>query len=277
MIKSEKRLLQFLSTTSGQVKKLVTDIDSEYRHKTVDKTKYGVPQRDKNGKIRKRELDITHSELKRIQEQINFLLQKIPSPDYSFGSVKGRNNILNAYQHFSNKYFLTIDFKNFFRNINNRQVYSMLISENFSPDVARTLTRLVTYKGFLPQGPPSSPIVANMVFNRTGRILAKLALEHHLTFTAYMDDLVFSSKVDFKDLIPIILKTIRDAEFRPHPKKISYSKSCPEVTGVRLTEHGLYPPASLRTKAFTHFPLRHYVNSFRPFRNMTKYQATPVT
>src|SRR5688500_2558376 len=98
----------------------------------------------------------------------------------------------------------------------------MLRENNFSPTVAKTLTELTTYSGALPQGPPSSPIISNLVFVETGNLLFKTASELGITFTTYLDDLTFSSKEDFKSLIPNFLQIIKSQGFIVNHKKIGY-------------------------------------------------------
>jgi hypothetical protein len=47
----------------------------------------------------------------------------------------------------------------------------MFCDYKFSPEVARILTQLTTYKGRLPQGSPTSSTNANLVFVKTGKNL----------------------------------------------------------------------------------------------------------
>ncbi len=57
----------------------------------------------------------------------------------------------------------------------------MYLLYKFSPTVARVLTQLTTYKGRIPQGAPTSPMIANLVFVKTGKKLEEFAKENNLT------------------------------------------------------------------------------------------------
>jgi hypothetical protein len=78
---------------------------------------------DESGKIRYREVNAPRFKLKIVQKRINDLLQEFALADNMFGSVRGKNNILHAAQHLNHTYFLTIDLKNFFNNIDYRTVF----------------------------------------------------------------------------------------------------------------------------------------------------------
>ena len=61
---------------------------------------HGRPKRDANGVIQKREINSSKGDLKSPQTRIyKFLLSSIELPEFFFGGVKGKNNILNARYH----------------------------------------------------------------------------------------------------------------------------------------------------------------------------------
>jgi RNA-directed DNA polymerase len=149
-----------------------------------------------------------------------------------YGSIEELNNIDNALQHINNKFFLTIDLKNFFGNITHTQINEVFTVNNFPCKEARILTKLTTYKGQLPQGAPTSPVLANLAFAKTALQLQAFIEKQNITFTTFLDDLAFSSLKDFKFLIPDLLKIIRDNKFYPHHKKIHYRTDKCEITGL---------------------------------------------
>ena len=63
----------------------------------------------------------------------------------------------------------------------------------FDDEVVDILTNLVCYKGHLPQGAPTSPVLSNMICLRMDRALMQYARKNRLKFTRYADDLTFSS------------------------------------------------------------------------------------
>jgi len=261
MINTVRHLAYKLKSSEKELFAIINNIDDHYTYKQVPKTKYGAFQFEHND-IRMRDLYITYGPLKRIQQNINLLLQKTQLPYYAFGSVKGKNNILNAREHIGNKHFLSVDLKDFFTNIRHRQVFQMFIREKFSPTTARILTQLTTYQGKLQQGPPSSPIISNLVFLDTGYLLQDLARAYNITFTTYLDDLQFSSKKDFKPLIHDILTIVKAGSFYLHHKKIKYQTKDPEVTGVMVRKNKVEPHKKIIQKAKGNPYMSGYMKNF---------------
>ncbi len=241
MINTTKELCYRLKIKDYELDSIIKNLNRFYYEAKSTKTKYGGPQIEK-GNERKRPLHPSIRRLKQIQEKINQeIFSKLAIPDYAFGSVKGKDNISNAQQHTSGRHFFSVDLKSFFPSINNHMVYDALIDYKFSPDVSRILTRLTTYKGVLPQGTPTSPMLANLVFVSTGQKLVELIGTKPITFTSFLDDFTFSSKADFKFLIPKILRTIKKDGYWFGHKKISYKTKEPEVTGITILNGRLVP------------------------------------
>lgn len=262
MINTLKHLSYVIGFSKQDIFAIVNNIDQYYYNHTKPKTKYGEFQRDKKGDIKYRKLCSCRYPLKTIQQRIhNFLLQ-IELPEYAYGGVVRKNNILNARQHRNNKYFFSADLKDFFPNINHHQVFRMFRQNNFSPTVSRVLTQLTTYKGCLQQGPPTSPIIANLVFVNTGNKLQEAVRGRSITFTSFYDDLSFSSKKDFKSVTNNILEIVKSDGFYVNHKKISYKVSQPEVTGTIIHKNRLLPIPKMKEKAKTNPYLTAYINSF---------------
>jgi RNA-directed DNA polymerase len=261
MINTNKHLAHELKSSREELYGIPNEIDSYYYSKIQPKEKYGSYQVDEKGRLRYRKLCVSHTHLKKLQEKINKLLQKIELPDYVFGSVKERSNILNARQHINSRYFFSVDLKNFFPNISHHQVFDMFRKNKFSPSVSRILTQLTTYKGDLPQGPPTSPLIANLVFVETGKRLLDPIRGHEIIFTTYLDDLTFSSRKDFKFLIPTLLQIIKQGGFILNHKKISYKVDKAEVTGVVIYQNKLWPTIEIKEKALDHPQVVPYIKS----------------
>ena len=141
---------------------------------------------------------------------------------------------MNARFHQGNKYIFQTDLRGFFPSITREEVYRMFVRFGFSPDVASILTRLTTYKGHIPQGAPTSSLVANLVFTKTGDILAKYCKQHGLKFSTYVDDMTISGPSDFQELIPEILDIIRQDGYTISHTKTTYRTNHPEITGAKV-------------------------------------------
>lgn len=69
----------------------------------------------------------------------------------------------------------------------------------YTSDVAQALAQLCTHNGILPQGAPSSPALANIIFNPIDQQILNSISTKDITYTRYADDLIFSSshEIDF--------------------------------------------------------------------------------
>ena len=97
--------------------------------------------------------------LKEIQrETLRSVINHIPISDLTH-SCRGRGVITNAKQHVGNAYVTLMDVADCFPSTKSRAVLESFESVGVRSSVAGTLTRLTTYRGLLPQGPPTSPAV----------------------------------------------------------------------------------------------------------------------
>lgn len=242
MIYKIKHLCYVLRLREEELNNIIKHLNGFYYEATSVKQKYGRPQQNKDGTYKTRTLHPSTGRLKSIQKAIHSnILSKLPVPSYAFGSIKGKNNIQNAEQHLANKYFFCADLKDFFPTINNHMVFETFVSYGFSPTVSRLLTQLTTYKGALPQGTPTSPLLANLVFFSTGLKMVKRIEPYNITFTTFLDDLSFSSKSDFKFLAQQLLDVIKSDGYVLSHKKISYKVKNPEITGINLLHGRMFP------------------------------------
>lgn len=95
---------------------------------------------------------------------------------------------------------------------------------------------------FLPQGAPTSPILANIVCEELDRKLAGLAQRFHLTYSRYADDITFSSMhyvyAKQGEFMQELRRIINDFGFGINEKKTRLQKrgGLQEVTGLRVTD-----------------------------------------
>ncbi|MBA2613828.1 MAG: RNA-directed DNA polymerase [Bacteroidetes bacterium] len=240
MINTLNHLAFVLKVELSEVETIIQNIDKFYYEKVELKLdKLGQPK-IKNGKVQKRILNPSVNRLKIIQARIqNNVLKNLEIPDYAYGGIKKKDNIQNAKKHQGKKYNFTTDLKSFYPSIDHKKVFEMFRSFNFSPTVSRYLTQLTTYKGKLPQGTPTSPLIANLVFIKTGKKLQDFANENNLTFTSFVDDLTFSAPIDFKDKAHFIIDTLLSDGFKISHNKTFYKTKNPIVTGIIVKNNKL--------------------------------------
>ena len=234
MITNEKHLCYILKTNINTIQHIIDNIGDYY-------TSWEITKKDKDtnlpilvdGKPKIRELNSTKRELKLIQKRIyKFLLANVELPEYAYGGIPKKDNVANAKYHQGNKYIFTTDLKAYFPSISHNQVFELFLELKFSPTISRLLTQLTTYKHQLPQGVPTSTLIANLVFRKTGDKISEFAKQNQLKFTTFVDDLTLSSKIDFKDKVPTILEIITNNGYKISHKKTNYQTKNPIITGV---------------------------------------------
>lgn len=130
--------------------------------------------------------------LDRVHRRI-LLPRLIPMP-YSFGCIRGRSIKDNALAHRSSVFACTLDIADFYPTITNKRVYR-LFSHSFccSPDVARILTKLCTYRYRLALGLMTSPILADQVLSTVDKRIAGACQKCGITYTRFVDDVTLSA------------------------------------------------------------------------------------
>ena len=91
---------------------------------------------------------------------------------------------------------MNIDIKDFFDSIHFGRVrgfFNKNIEFNLPLDMATVMAQLVCYKGVLPQGAPTSPIVSNLICNILDIRILNLVKKYRMNYTRYADDMTFST------------------------------------------------------------------------------------
>lgn len=144
-----------------------------------------------------RQIRSPHSGLKALQRKLLQVLSAAYEPRRCVtGFVEGRSILTNAQSHARRGWLLNVDIQDFFPSINFGRVRGMFLSAPYRlpPDVATALARICCHDNQLPQGAPTSPIVANMICARMDSELSRLAADHGCRYTRFADDLSFSTR-----------------------------------------------------------------------------------
>lgn len=248
MIRSKKHLLNLLKCSESELNDIIDNIDEFYYEKRDPKLDHNGKQIIKDGEPAFRLLTPSKGILKEIQNNIkNHILKKFDFPTYIQGGVTKRSNITNALIHKGKKYHFVTDIKDFFPSITHKLVYQMFVSQGFSFDVASILTRLTTYKFCLPQGTHTSPYLANLVTIPLDDNLIKFCSENSIIYTRFVDDLSFSSQVNFQHLTTELKNIIKDS-FAISEKKTFFKVGPTEITGVIVKNNILKAPPRIKIK-----------------------------
>lgn len=198
-----------------------------------------------------RKIDAPVGTLKSIQEKLTdklYCYQKkiwdenkiIPKVSNAF--EKGKNIITNAEIHRNKMFVLNIDLKDFFHSFHFGRVRGFFLKNKhfkLTDEVSTVLAQLSCFEGRLPQGAPTSPILANMIFQIVDMRILKIAKKYHCDYTRYADDLTFSTNEknfaeNHIDLFNTLKKEIERSGFSINEDKtnLMYKDSRQVVTGL---------------------------------------------
>ncbi|TKJ80260.1 RNA-directed DNA polymerase [Pseudomonas sp. CFBP13509] len=177
-----------------------------------------------DGAERFRTICIPSPMLMRVQRYIHdHILTHLAAHPASIAYNDGKKIVDEVAIHCGCKWLIKVDIKNFFEAIPEQSVYRVFRGAGYpalvSFEMARLCTRVVPlnwtegprgdsqnldskysiarysnrYQGSLPQGSPSSPLLANLCSRRLDDRIEQLAIQHDLVYTRYADDLSLST------------------------------------------------------------------------------------
>lgn len=240
-IESRTGLASFLG-----VKKQELDYICRLRQPTKLYTAFTIPK--KAGGTRT--ICAPNRQLKYIQNKLNKVLTELYVPKTTaHGYIKGKNIITNSKVHVGNRQILNLDIADFFPSIHFGRVRGLFEKPpfNFNSFISRDLAQIVCFKGSLPQGAPTSPIISNFICRSLDNQLKKFCKNYKVVCTRYCDDITISTPAKNFPAAIVSQDGILGAElialfnqnnFKLNTDKIRL-KSCGErkmVTGIVVNE-----------------------------------------
>jgi len=141
-------------------------------------------------------------------------------PSYLCGGVKGRSIADSVAMHLEARTLVTIDIKAFFPKIDNLQVFRVWHDLlKFSPKISGMLTRLTTFERHLPQGAPTSTLLANLVLHNIDEPVREACGRSAINYSTWIDDLAFSGN-NPQHIIPTVTKALSLAGLGVSHKKL---------------------------------------------------------
>lgn len=212
-------------------------------------------------KSRYRMISVPDDRLMAVQRWINTqILQNINVHPASTAFKSGSHIVEAAKRHCGCRWLIKMDIVNFFESVSEQQVFHVFSAAGYQPLVAFELARICTrvgqhsfarrgkkwfsqrkegtvipeyhnfLLGHLPQGAPTSPMLANLAMMRFDQIVTAIASDRGLIYSRYADDLSFSTdddafdRNDARTLISLVKSELQNHGFRPHYAK---TKICP--------------------------------------------------
>lgn len=152
--------------------------------------RYEIPKKSGNF----RTIYQPRADVKAIQAWIlRNILDKIQPSEHSTAFRKNYSVLDNAKPHSLNRYFLSLDIKDFFTSISIGQVANLFKTIGYNSEQAHILSRLCTCSNFLPQGGVTSPAISNLVVSKMDRRISGYCSKRNIIYTRYADDMTFSS------------------------------------------------------------------------------------
>jgi hypothetical protein len=175
----------------------------------------------KSTKKKPRIIDNPSDQLKVIQKAINDnILRAIVFPEYILGGIPRKKVLDNIMLHLGAPVLVTMDIKSFFRRITNAQVYNVWRGAlDCSPKIASLLTRLTTFERHLPQGAPTSSLLANLVLHSCDSAIREECRQRGVTYSTWVDDLAFSGQ-EPREVISVATRALTAAGFSVSHRKL---------------------------------------------------------
>lgn len=189
---------------------------------------------NKHGHRERREISVPTPELLAVQRWINVhILREVKPHSASHAFSPGNSIVKCAKVHCNSKWLIKLDISDFFGSISEIQVYHVFRELGYQPLISFEMTRLCTsrprkdtppifvkgrnripsgrvknkarvihyydhrYIGYLPQGAPTSPMLANLAMRGIDIELEAIAKHYKLRYTRYSDDINFSTAENF--------------------------------------------------------------------------------
>ncbi len=215
-------LAKIIGVRCADLQRVISRQEDPYRIFRVKKR--GISGREPSPARRYRTICVPHPFLMKTQRWLaQNMLNPISPHVASFAFAPGRDLVGAAERHIGADWLVKMDVRNFFESIDEKQVYWTIRSLGYTAllsfQIARICTRLpqesktphrgarafvdsskITYEsqppGHLPQGAPTSPMLANLVARSLDERLTTLAKSSGWIYTRYADDLAFSRTDD---------------------------------------------------------------------------------
>jgi RNA-directed DNA polymerase len=222
---------------------------------------FTVPKKDGSERL----IEHPETHLKRVQTKLNDYLQAVyylnkTEAAYGFLVVPDderypRHIVSNAQAHLGKPWLLNIDLEDFFHQVRDTMVRAIFLAPpfKFSNDVADALARLACYKGRLPMGAPTSPVLSNFAVVNLDQEVDGLCRENGWTFTrirakqiGLLEEIVNRHSFTFNPkkikVFPPEAANVVSGDFGRYDAFVYDPGTKKVITGIQLGEHGVELP-----------------------------------
>lgn len=222
----------------------------ENKDKKVEK--FIITKTKENGEIKKRPIFSPNKEYKTLLRRINTnILNKYPLLPGVCGAVIGKSLMDMVKVHCNKEAVYQIDLKDFFPNIKHRTIFNLFLRLDCSKEIAKLLADLVTFQDFLPQGFPTSPMMANIIASKLDIEQLNICRKDNISRTRWIDDIAFSGRTaSLESTIPKLITAIKKNHFIINADKELFSRrrDIPEIVGLTINKNHPYIPKRIIEK-----------------------------
>ena len=168
--------------------------------------------------------------LKQLQRRVHRrLLRRLRCHEAATGFRPGLSIVHNALPHVGKAVVVRMDLFQFFPQTRAERVRRYFRFLGWNRRAVNALVQICTYRGGLPQGAPTSPVLSNLVNYPLDARLAALARRLGADYTRYVDDLTFSFAEDDPAAVRYLVRRTKSilAEYGywiNHHKKLRISR-----------------------------------------------------
>lgn len=169
-------------------------------------------------------------------------LDTFPLSPRVHGFVPGRSTITNALPHRGKRYVLNVDIKDFFPSVKKERLMPALESYAnrglIDSYILPWVEELCFWKGCLPQGAATSPVLSNIYASPLDDDCTLMAHDKGWEFTRYADDITFSGDDSLKERKDNIVAALEvmcgkyGLRLNPKKTKLMPYYQCQKVTGI---------------------------------------------
>ena len=192
-----------------------------------------------------RTLKIPQPALKELQKKLlpnleKSLKKKIHKSAHAY--VKGRSIKTNASQHVGEKVIIKLDIKNFFDSVTPDHLRPHFAKVSPSIEIQNRLIELLITEGGLPQGAPTSPLLANIVMYKFDVALLGYCVLRNYKYTRYADDMTVSIPDDNPKAVRRVIKFVEEnlsasgfaLNKKPHKLNVLRPHQAQRICGVTI-------------------------------------------
>lgn len=216
--------MENIPTTITELSRLL-DVDVEALKRITESApnQYRPYFKNKNGK--KRLIEPPNEELNAIQKKLNKKLFQRFNVNSKICARCHRSMKDALLPHLKQPVVVTLDLKDFFPSIITWHLKTKFKDLGFAAEVSKALIKLTTYRSRLPQGAPTSPVLAQIyVSDFIDNLCLYVNKIPNINITVYVDDIIMSGPNGIQNSITGIMKMARRYSLKIHPEKIRIMK-----------------------------------------------------